>query len=187
MNRAALEQACACQYKTSYFLALPLDGSGFNNAVLQLNTEENTWLLHEGIAVKDFLTTEDGLFFTNATIPGQVWQWGADRWAGTAMPLRWASPFMTFDRMDMRKGGWVAYLAVYAEASTELSITVQTEKKVKTKTYRVQPPSGVHGPLIKKLTFGGSGRRWRFMIESRGAVPWKLTAGLQWEVETDPD
>lgn len=187
MNLGALSGACACRYKNSYFLALPLDGGEVNNAVLELNTEEKTWLLHEGVTVRDFLPLENGLYFTNATVPGQVWRWGADRWEGRAMPLRWISPWLTFDRLDMRKGGWVCYLCAYAETATEIQITVRTEKKRKTKTLRVQPPSGDRGPMIRKLTFGGAGRRWRFEIESRGTVPWKLNAGMQWEVETDPD
>ena len=46
---------------------------------------------------------------------------------------------------------------------------------------------GLRKPLVKKVSFGGAGRRWRFVIESSGTVPWKLVAGMQWEVETDPD
>jgi hypothetical protein len=41
----------------------------------------------------------------------------------------------------------------------------------------------------KRLHFGGSGRRFRIIIEAEEGVtdPWRLIGGIQIVVETDPD
>lgn len=185
MNQSALTASTACVYKNRYYCALPLDGSAVCNAVLIFNTLERTWLLCEGITVEAFLPTEDGLYFTNATVPGKVFRWGEGQ---DALPLRWMSPWVNFDRLDMRKGGWTLYLTVDAKKTVELLVTIQTEKKKKQKVLRVQPAqSDTKLARQQRITFGGSGRRWRFSIESKSKTPWKVIGGIQIDVELDPD
>jgi hypothetical protein len=41
---------------------------------------------------------------------------------------------------------------------------------------------------MKRLHFGGSGRRFRLMIETQASTaPWRLIGGIQIIAETDPD
>jgi hypothetical protein len=74
-----------------------------------------------------------------------------------------------------------------------LSVSIQTEKKIKTKNYTVSPLSSSDvargkGFKQKRLRFGGSGRRFRLIIESpEGAPVWRLTGGVLIASETDPD
>ena len=61
MNRSALDNAVACMWRNTYYLALPLDEATANNAVLMYNTEEQTWLLRDDVSVESFLPTEEAL------------------------------------------------------------------------------------------------------------------------------
>ena len=72
-------------------------------------------------------------------------------------------------------------------------MTVQTEKKAKTKVYTVQPLSAqemANGKEYrqKRMHFGGAGRRFRLLIESAPASPpWRLSGGITVVSELDPD
>ena len=187
MNQNALSGACACMYKDRYYCALPLDGSPHNNAVLVLNMTEKTWLLRDGITVKDFLPTDDALYFTSATDPGRVYRWGEDARANGAAPCRWVSPWLTGGRKDARCGGWTWYFSVRADSPVELVLTVRTEKKAKAKRYKADATAPGDVPKQKRLHIGGSGRRFRFEIESAGGAAFELDGGLQINVERDED
>ena len=187
MNRGAVHGACACLHGGRYYLALPLNDSPHNNAVLVYDTRERSWLLREGITVRAFLSTDQGLYFTSATEPGRVWKWGEDaRRTGAVSPARWIGPWLELGEKNARKGGWTVLLTVEAEAPAELWISIRTEKKVRTKRLDVAP-SGRRGelPRQRKLVFGGSGRRFRLEIESRGLAAWRLVGGIQVDVEAD--
>lgn len=187
LNPSALEQACACMYKNSYYLSAPTGSSTTNNAVVVYNTREQTWLLRTGIAVEAWLPTEAGLYFTTVSEPGRVALWGEDAWASSvaASPCRWVSPWIDFARKDVRKGGWSVYLLVEGKAAGDLSISIETEKKKKTKVYAYPKLEG-HAKQ-KRIGFGGAGRRFRLHIESTGSNVWRLVGGIQITTEIDPD
>lgn len=185
MNREALEQARGCVYGGRYYCALPLDGAESNSAVLVYDAREQTWLVREGVSVKAFLPTGEGLFFTSATEPGRVYRWGEDAFTqGAATPCRWVGPWLELSRKDARKGGWTVYLWPQAREATKLYITIRTEKRARTKICEVE--AGDTGRQ-KRLTFGGSGRRFRVEIESRDGQAWALSGGMQVLAELDPD
>lgn len=102
---------------------------------------------------------------------------------------------MDFGRKSMQKGGFDLYIVpeVRDEAVT-LKISIQTEKKKKTKNYTVQPLTEAQREAErehrgKRLHFGGTGRKFRVIIETEDGVtaPWRLIGGVQIIVETDPD
>ena len=75
-----------------------------------------------------------------------------------------------------------------------MKISIQTEKKTKTKEYIITPLTTAQRNAKKeyrnkKLHFGGAGRRFRVIIETAAGItaPWRLIGGLQLVVETDPD
>lgn len=188
MNKDALDNAVACMWRHTYYIALPLDDATANNAVLMYNTEEQTWLLRDDVSVESFLPTEEALYFTSATTPGRVWRWQEDcRETGTAQPMRWVSPWFDLGCKNVLKGGFTVYLTVEAEAETTLTVGIQTEKKLKTKTVTFAPPAAGRQAKQRRLTFGGNGRRFRFILESASATPWRLLGGMQIEAETDRD
>lgn len=197
MNTSALDKACACVWHGKLYCALPLDGSPINNAVLVYNTVDNTWLLREDVSVESFLTTDDAIWFTSATTPGRVWLWREDSWetgAATDRACQWVSPWNDLGLKNVVKGGFEVYLL--CEVQTEpvtLSISIQTEKKVKTKQYTVQPLTAEQiakdkGFKQKRLHFGGTGRRFRLMINAPAGTPaWRIIGGIQIVAEIDPD
>ena len=187
MNREALEQAVGCIYRDVYYCALPLDGSRVNNAVLMFNTKERTWLLREDVKVESFCPTENALFFTSATTPGQIWTWADDSWGGTAQPMRWVGPWQDFGYKNVAKGSFTWYLTVECEEPVELTLGIQTEKKTKLKVLTFSPPAKGQLAKQRRVVFGGNGRRFRVLIESDGTVPWRLIGGMQIEAETDTD
>ena len=185
-NHIAMDKAFAVMFGHTYYCALPLDGSQDNNAVLMYNTEERTWLLREGLEVEAFLPTEDELYFTSATTPGRLWVWREDG-ADAVEAMRWVSGWQDFGYLNMTKGSFTVYLAVECGQKVELSIGIQTEKKLKQKTVTFSPPADGKGVKQRRLVFGGSGRRFRLIVESFGTVPWRLAGGMQIEAETDTD
>lgn len=185
MNRMALDAAFACKYKDTYYCAVPLDQSQINNAVILYNTIEKTWLVRYGINVEAFLPAEDALYYTSATTPGRVWKWEED--GNTVCPMRWVGGWQDFGYKNMTKGGWNVYMTVDCQQETTISITIQTEKKSKTKTLTFPAVEGGKEAKQKRVSFGGNGRRFRIILESETTSPWKMIGGLQIEAETDTD
>lgn len=188
MNQNALDQAAGCLYRDTYYCALPLDGSATNNAVLMFNVKERTWLLREDVRVEAFLPTQTALYFTSASTPGRIWRWREDSWEeGSALPTRWVSGWQDFGYKNVTKGSFTAYLTVECKEPVELQLSIQTEKKLKTKTVAFTPPAEGREAKHRRVVFGGNGRRFRVFIESNGAAPWRLIGGMQIEAETDTD
>ena len=177
-----------------YYVAIPLDSSDECNAVLVYNSAENTWLLHE-VAVSSFLPTEDHLYFTSPTSPSSVFRWNPDSWeSGLSIgPCRWVTPWADLSYKSIVKGGFEVYLLPEVQDDpVELRISIQTEKKIKTKTYIVSPLTeeqrlSGRSHKQKRVHFGGSGRRFRLIIECDSVAPWRLLGGLMVISETDPD
>lgn len=195
MNKAAMDKACACAWQGRYYCAIPLDDSTECNAVIVYNALENTWLLHTAVAVSSFLPTDDRLYFTSPTSPSSVYLWNTDSWASgcSVGPSRWVTPWNDLSYKSIVKGGYEVYLLPEVQDEpVNLRISVQTEKKIKTKTYTVQPLTEEQKLLgkshkQKRLHFGGSGRRFRLIIECDSTAPWRLVGGLMVVSETDPD
>jgi hypothetical protein len=192
MNKAKLDQACGCIWQDRYYLALPMETSIINNAVLIFNLKNNTWLLREDVSVEAFQPTEDALYFTSSTTPGKIWAWKEDSWlnGATTAACKWVSPWNDLGHQEIKKGGFDVYLLCEVKSSAAtISLSIQTEKKTKTKSYTVQPlGEGQTEFRQKRLHFGGSGRRFRIIIESAASMPvWRLIGGIRIISETDPD
>jgi hypothetical protein len=197
VNMAAIDQICAAFFHNRYYVAFPANGSTVNNAMLVYNFDEGTVLHYSDFYVEAFLPTDDHLFFTSSTVPGKVLELKYDSWSTGAVreaPTKWISPWLDFGYKRIQKGGFDLYFVpeVKDEAVT-LIISIQTEKKLKTKTYTVNPLTDEQREAGKehrgkRLHFGGSGRKFRIMIETEASTaPWRLIGGLQMVVETDPD
>lgn len=190
VNKAALDQMCAALHKQKYYLAFPVGNSTVNNAMLVYNFEEGTILFYKDFYIETFLHSGDYLFGTSSQLPGRVIQIEYDSWVqGEARnaPTRWVSPWMDFGYKKIQKGGFDLYfIPEVQDTAVDLIFTIETEKKAKTKRYTVMPTDKEHRG--KRLHFGGSGRKFRIIIETEGSsAPWRLIGGLQMVVETDPD
>ena len=189
-NQNALEQMCAALHKKKYYVAFPTGDSEINNAMLVYDFEEGSILYYTDIYIEAFLHSDEFLFATSSTTPGRILEIVNDSWVlGEArnIPTKWVSPWMDFGQKKVQKGGFDLYFIpeVQSEA-VELIFTIETEKKAKVKRYTVSPTDKEHRG--KRLHFGGTGRRFRIIIETEASsAPWRLIGGLQMVVETDPD
>lgn len=191
VNRSAMDQMCAALFNHRYYLAFPVNGSTTNNAVLVYNFDDRTMLYYTDLHVESFLPTNETLYATTSTLPGEILEVKYDSWlAGKASgaATRWESQWLDFGYKRIVKGGFEFYfLPEVQDEAVTLKISIETEKKIKTKTYTVNPSDREH--RNKRLHFGGSGRRFRVIIETEAGVtaPWRLIGGVQMVVETDPD
>ena len=198
VNRDAMSQMCACIYREKYYLALPVGESLVNNALLIYDLQRGTILYHDGIYIENMLATDERLYATSSTVPGKVMELRYDSWdvgAACGEEVEWVSPWMDFGRKDIQKGGFDLYfIPEVQEEAVTLSISIQTEKKLKTKTYTINPLTEAQRLVQrehrgKRLHFGGSGRKFRVIIRAAEGVtaPWRLIGGLHIIAETDPD
>jgi hypothetical protein len=104
------------------------------------------------------------------------------------------SPWNDLSAKSITKGGFEVYLLPEVQdAPVTLSISIQTEKKIKTKQYVARPLTevekrGQKSAKQKKIHFGGTGRRFRLIIESPpNSPPWRLVSGVMIVAELDPD
>ena len=104
------------------------------------------------------------------------------------------TPWNDLGSKKIVKGGFEVYLTCEAQdRPVTLRVSVQTEKKIKTKAYTVaaltqaQKAQG-RAYKQKRLHFGGSGRRFRLIIETDAGAPvWRLIGGVTVVTEIDPD
>jgi hypothetical protein len=198
VNRAAMDQICGTLYKNRYYVAFPTGNSTVNNAMLVYDMTENTVLYYSGFYVETFLPTDGELFMTSSSLPGKILMLKHDSWdtgAAIGSPVRWVSPWIDFGYKRIQKGGFDLYFVPEVkDESVTLSVSIQTEKKKKTKQYTIHPLTDAQRDAErehrgKRLHFGGTGRKFRIVIETAEGVtaPWRLVGGLQMVVETDPD
>ena len=198
INPAAMNQMCAVLYDRKYYLAFPTGDSEVNNALLVYDLQSGSILYYEDIYIESMLATETELYATSSSLPGKVVYLHYDSWktgAASGKATRWVTPWMDFGYKRIVKGGFEVYFTpeVQNEAVT-LKFSIQSEKKLKTKYYTVQPLTEEQRAAdkhhrYKRLHFGGSGRRFRLIIETDEGetAPWRLIGGIQMVAETDPD
>ena len=197
MNESVLDKCSGVVWRNKYYMAIPLDASTINNAVMIYDMVDGTWLLRDDVYVEQFLATEDNLYFTSSTTPGRIWLWHEDSWAtgsATTAATKWVTPWNDLSQKTIIKGGFEIYfLCEVKSAAATLKISVQTEKKTKTKQYTVSPLTSAQitaGKSFrqKRLHFGGTGRRFRVIIETAANTPvWRLVSGMMVISEIDPD
>jgi len=191
VNRDALDQMCAVLFKNRYYLSIPVDGSSVNNAFLVVNNDEGTILYYKDMKIESLMASDERLYATSSSLPGRVLTIGYDSWSrgkSSGAATRWVSPWMDFGYKRIQKGGFDLYfLGEVQDLAVTLKFSIQTEKKTKTKLFTVQRTEREH--RMKRLHFGGTGRRFRIIIETGegNKAPWRLIGGLQLVVETDPD
>lgn len=198
VNKGALDQMCGVLFKERYYLAYPTGNSQVNNEMLVFNMKDGTVLHYTGISIEAFMATEDKLYATSATLPGKILELNWDSWelgAASGAATRWVTPWMTLGNLDINKGGFDLYFTPEVQnAPVTFIFSIQTEKKVKTKKYTVQPLTPIDvannkNYRQKRLHFGGTGRRFRIIIETAEGTtaPWRLIGGIKLIAEIDPD
>ena len=196
VNKSALRQMCAAIWQNRYYLAFPTGESEVNNALLVFDLKEGQILYYKDIYIESLISTTDRLYATSSSLPGKLMEMKYNSWVTgktCERQTKWVSPWMDFNYKSIQKGGFDFYFLpeVQNEAVT-LNISIQTEKKTKTKAYTVNPLTAEEREAgkehrQKRLHFGGTGRKFRVIIESKSTAPWRIVGGLHLIAETDPD
>lgn len=177
INADKVDCACAEFCKDTYYLALPLDGSAHNNAILEYNTQERSFNLRHGVSVTSFLRVFDTLYFTSATDPYVIYKLDG----GDALPLKWVSSWQDLNAANVVKSGFLVYASPECSEPFDLTITVDTEKKSKTKVYHVA------NGKYKRIRLSNAGRRFRITFQTTTTKPWQMKAGVEIHMELDAD
>lgn len=162
----------------TYCLALALDGSTDNNAVLEYNVREKSFNLRYGVYAESFVTIDNRLYYSSSQAPGRVFMMDG----GDTLAVQWVSGWQDMGAKNVVKSGFVAYFALDNTDPVDVTMKIETEKRTKSKTYQMPP-----GGKMKRLRLSNIGRRFRFYFETPAGQDYTLLGGLQFIVETDED
>ena len=197
VDRTKLDLICGAVFDDKYYVSFTSKDDEYDNrSTLVYNLKEGTVLFYSGIGALCYQPTINELLYTMSG-DSTTFLKKYDSWVTGSVPSlgsKWVSPWIDFGYKRIQKGGFDLYFVpeVKDEAMT-LNISIQTEKKTKTKSYTIQPLTeeqleAGREHRGKRLHFGGTGRKFRVIIETASEPkPWRLIGGLQMVVETDPD
>lgn len=182
VNWNQVDKAVAGMRGVVYSLALPIDGSDVNNAILEYDTSENTFNLRVGVYASSFLVYENVLYYTDSRpaddeMAGRVMKLDG---SGHALPMRYVSAYQDLGYKSVTKSGFEVYLL--ADTDTTVTVGIRTEKKLKTRTV------ALIGGKAKRVRLNVAGRNFRLELGIDGREdPWCLSAGIQINMELDSD
>ena len=175
-----VNRACAIQHSDIYYLALPLDGSTENNAVLIYNPHEGSFSLMTGVHVQCWLEVGDRLFYASRE-PGHYGRIRELTDAGETLPVLWRSGWQDLGMKSSVKSTFTVYFTCDAPTAFPLNLGLRTEKKLKLKTLTVKPgkPCRIHMNV--------QGRYFQLELSSNSVSPFQLNGGIRMDLELDPD
>jgi len=182
VNWAYVEGAVAGMRGSVYSLALPIDGSTINNAILEYDTVEGTFNLRVGVYASSFLVYENVLYYTDSrpsedgALVGKVMKLDG---SGAALPMRYVSAYQDLGYKSVTKSGFEVYLL--ADSDMTITVGIRTEKKLKTRTVAL-----VAGKA-KRVRLNVAGRSFRLELSVDAGEAWKLPSGIQINMELDSD
>ena len=182
VNWSCVDGAVAGMRGVVYSLALPIDGSEVNNAILEYDTTEHTFNLRVGVYASSFLAYENVLYYTDSRpaedggSAGRIMKLDGE---GEALPMRYVSAYQDLGYKSVTKSGFEVYLL----ADTDMTVTVgiRTEKKLKSRTVNL-----VAGKA-KRARLNVAGRNFRLELSVDGGESWCLSSGIQINMELDSD
>ncbi len=193
MNLSAIDKACACMFRGKYYCAFPTGESEVNNVVLVYDTLHNTWLTRDDIQPEAFLASSDVLYFTSASTPGQIWTLSEDCWEtgqATQGKSTWTTPWIDYGNKTITKGSFEVYLLGEVQSTpVTLTVSLETEKKIKSKLYTIHPTRGdERAPRNERLYFSGDGKRFRLIIQSpENQGVWRLVSSISIVAQVDSE
>lgn len=182
VNWDCVENAVASMKGVIYCLALPVDGSTINNAILEYDTSENTFNLRVGVYASSFLAYENVLYYTDSRpaedgeLTGRVMKLDG---SGAALPMRYVSAYQDLGYKSITKSGFEVYLL--ADSDMAVTVGIRTEKKLKTRTVELT------GGKAKRVRLNVAGRSFRLELSVDEGEPWLLSSGIQINMELDSD
>lgn len=183
VNWSKVENAVAGMRGTIYCLAMPIDDSDVNNAILEYNTSEGTFNLRVGVYASSFLEYQNALYYTDSRpaegsggMVGQVMKLDGE---GEALPMRYVTAYQDLGYKSITKSGFEVYLL--ADTDMTVVVGIRTEKKIKTRTVMLT------GGKAKRARLNVAGRSFRLELNVAETKPWCLSGGIQINMELDSD
>lgn len=183
------KQATACIAKHVYYLALPIRESAYdtettyNNTIIEYDILRGTFLLRTGIKVKTMLAAGGIVYFTTADEPYQVYKLGS----GTGynfgdVNAYWQTGWFDLSGKNVIKSAFE--IRFYAKGGTGavMNVTVETEKKQKTKSVPLTEAGKMH-----KVRIQCKGKRFRLRFETTGTQEWSIIGGVQIKMDIDEE
>ena len=181
-------RACICDHV--YYLAMCVRESENetlteNNAVIEYDTERGTFMLRKGIRIKDFFAINGRVYYTQAESPYEVLLYNARENEGSYldMPMEciWETPWLDLGKAYMKRDYLLRFTADADENDLPLEITIQTEKREKTRTVLLQRDRRDYRVKIQI-----AGVRMKLKIRSHAkAAGWRIYGGVQVEYSLD--
>ena len=183
MNRARIEEACACVYRGRYYLAIPVDGSDVNNTVVIFDTQEGSWTVRTDLSVESWLVTGDALYFTSAQTPNAVMAYCEPGSESGAVPGYWISGWQDFGK-KMHIGPFELVMTCEARADMWMTIHVNTDKRKRQKRVRIRATDewdeNTGGKAREvRVPIQNWGKRFRLELHWDGASAFRMTGGVQ--------
>ena len=188
INREAAQAACSVIHKNKMYVALPLDQSEVNNAVLIWDMTDNLYTLTTDYRADSWLIhhTEGGekLLFAR---DGRIMVMEGDTNDGAAMDAKWISPWFDAGTKSARKTSGRIYMSVEARSLTgekpRIKLTMESEKKKREKIVELKKEGlSVIRPRVK-----ARGRMLRLGIETIDGARLTVHQGVQIRLESDED
>lgn len=182
VNWDRVDNAVAGMRGAIYCLALPVDGSEVNNAILEYDTSESTFNLRVGVYASSFLEYENALYYTDSrpaeagSKAGRVMKLDG---SGEALPMRYVTAYQDLGYKSITKSGFEVYLL--SDTDMTVDVGIRTEKKKKSRTVVLT------GGKAKRARLNVSGRSFRLELGVVETVPWRLSSGIQINMELDHD
>lgn len=185
MDSAA--RACICDHV--YYLALCVkDSEGDvlteNNTVIEYDTERGTFMVRRGMRVKDFFAMGGKVYYTQAESPFEVLRYGdpkAGSYLDTPMECLWETPWLDLGKAYMKRDYLLRFTADADTDDVPLEMTIQTEKREKTRTVLLQRNRRDYRVKIQI-----AGVRMKLKIRSHAkAAGWRIYGGVQVEYSLD--
>lgn len=178
VNREAIHGACAALKGGVYYLAVPLDGAIKNNAIIEYDMTDKTFNVRTGVYPTSFLQIENKLYYTSSEDPYRVYLLNG----GEVLPLEWISAYQDLHAKNTVKSNFYVYCTPEATAPCDITVSIETEKKQKSKTFVARPDGKTH-----RLQIGNSGRRFRIKITANAGIDFTMLGGVQIGCELDAD
>jgi hypothetical protein len=191
MCAAAPQTACAIVAKHIIYVALPVYADSArtevtrNNVIVEYDTRRNLYMIRTGIQADAMFRHNGRVLFTSGSNPYQIYEMTGTTYGGAAIPVAWMSGWQDLGAKNTVKSAFIVHITGFetdAEAGQSIKMSIETEKGIKSKTILLVPD-------YKKtqFNFNGSGRRFRFIIEADSTVAWRLSGGVQIEMDIDED
>ena len=183
MDERSMQTAVSCMCNHVYHLALcvkenPGDTIQENNAVIEYDTERGTFMLRKGVRVKAFYSVDGEVYYTDAQTPFTVRRYnapGAPGYGDAIMRCRWETAWLDLGKRYMKRGFELRFTADADAHDFPLEVTVQTEKREKTRIVLLQKDRRDY-----RVRFHLKGLRMKLSIESKLRLAgWRIYGGVE--------